>query len=241
MQTALVSAPGAAFTSADIGRHLQLNGATSAGNNGSFAIVAVPSATQAIVTNARAAAESFAASYAVHAGAGPTPNDLYSPFADGAQLTLGLVPTGALEIPDTRLTPGAAFALDGPSAAGIMAIPVTGPVTLACATCGKADGTIVRITATDAEIGNASPVAMPPPKKKLVEIQCLLTGANAGSITVPAGAMDLVRAAHAVSRITRIRTAFMRDGLGIATNGPPKAPNTTYLATGHGLIGFTKP
>ena len=71
-QTASVSAPGAAFTSADIGRYLQVSGATSASNKGRFAIVAVPSPTQVIVSNARAATERFAASYEVLAGAGPT-------------------------------------------------------------------------------------------------------------------------------------------------------------------------
>jgi hypothetical protein len=53
--------------------------------------------------------------------------------------------------------------------------------------------------------------------------------------------MELVRAANAVSPITRIRTAFMRDGMAVSTSKAPRPPNTTYLVTGHGLLGFTKP
>lgn len=240
--TVSVSVMGAAFTSADVGRYLSLAGATSAGNRAPSAIVAVTSPTDVVLANPNAAAESFAGTYTVLAGAGPTPNDLYRPFTPGTPVTIGLVPGGAsaLAIPDTAVTPAAAFTLDEASKARVVSMPVTGEaLTLGCASCGTAQGTILRITATDADVSGVSPVAMPPPKKKLVEIQCVRPGVD--TVTIPAGAMDLLRAAHAVSPLTRIRTAFMREGYAITQRPAPLAPNPVYLLVGHGVLGFTKP
>jgi len=241
---------GGAFAATDVGRYLSLSGATSAPNNGAFAIVGVVSATEVVVSNPRAAAETFQGTYTVLAGAGPTPNDLYDPFTANTPVNVQLVPNATAKF---QIDPGVAsispaldFTLDDASKARIMNIPVSGEaITLGCAsaTCGTAQGTVVRITATDADVTNASPVAMPAPKRKLVEIQCLRIGADAASqqVAVPAAAMNLIRDAHAVSPITRIRTAYMRDSFAIATAKAPNPPNIAYVLAGHGVLGFTKP
>lgn len=233
-----IDVPGASFGAADVGRWLRTSGAANEKNNGAFPIVGVPSASQLVVVNPAAVAEAFAASFEVVAGAGPTPNDPYSPFSADTKVAIRLEPNGPhLAIPTTEVRPGDGFSLDGASAPRITNVPVTGePITLSCGDrCGSADGTIVRITTTDGDLTGLSPVAMPMPKQKLVEIQCVELGT--GTVTVPAQAMKLLAEAHAASPITRIRTAFMRDGLAVV----PSGANVTYLATGRGLLGFTKP
>jgi hypothetical protein len=240
--TTKVTLAKSAFGAADLGRYLDLRGATTVANSGTFAILGAPSPTDAILLNPRAAAESFEATFTVLAGAGPVPNDLSHPFKSGAPLTIALTPSAgsAFAFPDTTLQPGEAFTVDEASGARIMAVPVTGEaMTLACGTCGKADGSIVRITTTDADVSAVSPAAMPDPKKRYVEISCV--GVGTGSITVPAPAMTFLRKAHEASPITRIRTAFMRDGLASLVDAPPRAPNRVSLVAGRGLLGYTKP
>lgn len=234
--------PGASFTSADVGRYLQISGATTATNNGAFAIVAVLSATEVVVANMAGAAESFAATYTVVAGAGPTPNDLYTPFGPSAKIAVGITPGGggAFAFPTTTLTPGGAFTLDDPTRALLTAVPLDGrALHFGCASCGEADGTIVRITTTDGDVTGLSPVAMPPPKKRAVELQCLVLGGT--TVDVSAAASKLLAEANAASPITRVRTAFMRDGLALVGNAAPKPKNTTALAVGRGILGFTTP
>lgn len=234
-----IAVAGAAFTAADVGRYLAVSGATAAGNNGAFAIVAVPSPTEVVVGNPRATAETFTTTYTVLAGAGPVPNDLYDPFEGVAPVDVRLTPGGgmAFEAAGATLAPGSSFALDEASRARLVDVPVTGEsLTFACADCGTADGTIVRLTTTDGDVSGLSPVAMPAPKRKSVEIQCVALGT--GSVTVPAAAMALVRAANEASPVTRIRTAFMRDGLAVRSNEEAPA-NRLALAVGRGVLGFT--
>ncbi len=237
---ARVSVVGASFTAADVGRYLAVTGATGAPNNGAFAIVAAPSSTELVIGNPRATAETFTSTYTVLAGAGPVPNDVYEPFDGNTPVHVGLTPGGghAFDAMDVALAPGAAFELDGPSRAKLVEVPVTGEsLTLACEACGKADGTIVRLSTTDGDVAGLSPVAMPAPKRKSVEIQCVALGT--GTVTVPAAAMALVRAANDASPITRVRTAFMRDGLAVRSNEAVRAPNRIALAVGRGVLGFT--
>jgi hypothetical protein len=87
-----ITLAGATFATSDVGRYLQLSGAGSSTNNGAFAIVGVTSPTEVVVANPRATAETFAGSFTVLAGAGPTPNNLYDPFIAGTKVTIGLAP-----------------------------------------------------------------------------------------------------------------------------------------------------
>lgn len=238
--TAAYTVPGAAFSANDVGRYLQIAGTGAAGNLGAFAIVAAPSATQVVVANPRAVAESFPGNFTVIAGAGPTPNDLYRPFEGVSAIELDLPEKVTFASPKATLRPGDAFTLDETSARTLVAIPLDGAATtLRCSSCGTADGTIVRIQTTDASIAGLSPVAFPAPKKKSVEIQCVRVGT--GEITVPAAAMEFLKKSHLASPVTRIRTAFMRDGLRVHTAAAPLPANRIALAVGRGTIGFTNP
>ncbi|WP_394827121.1 hypothetical protein [Pendulispora albinea] len=158
--------------------------------------------------------------------------------AVAVQLTPGA--GSAFAFPETTLAAGDPFVLDDANTARLTNVPVNGdPVILGCASCGKADATIVRLTTTDADVSQLPPVAMPAPKKRFVEIFCATLGGD--SITMPSVVMDFVKEAHAASPITRVRTAFMRDGFTVHTNAPPRAPNRTILVAGRAILGFTRP
>lgn len=165
-------------------------------------------------------------------------------FVPSLPVHVSLAPGGerAWELPESTVQPGGAFVLDEPSRALIGAVPVDGrSVTLGCAgaggSCGRAQASIVRITTTDADVSGASPLAMPPPVRRSVEIQC--AALDVGEITISEPAMQLLRRAHLEGALTRIRTAFMRDGVAIATNAPPAAPNRLVIAAGHAVIAYT--
>lgn len=246
--TAELTIASAAFSAADVGRYLRVTGAANSGNDGAFPIVAVLSATTAVVVNMNAAAETFAASYAVIAGAGPVPGNPPDPIAGGDELTVSITPGGemAFDVPSSGPIPaGDAFVLDDASRAVIGALPLDGTgVTLSCAgeggSCGPAQSTIVRISSTDGSVEGLSPFAMPAPIARVVEIQCVVLGGD-GTLAIPADAMKLLEEAHQEAPITRIRTAFMREGLVSLTNPAPKPPNTVNVLVGHGVLAFTSP
>ncbi|WP_438009529.1 hypothetical protein WME89_13130 [Sorangium sp. So ce321] len=248
MGTASYVVRGAEFSAADVGRYLRVGGAATGGNNGAFPVVAVTSSEAVVVANPRAAEESFAADYLVLAGAGPVPGNPNDPIESGDEITVGIEPGGemAFTFPDAGpIVAGEAFQLDDASRAALGAVPLDGtPMTLGCGgeggSCGAAQGTLVRFTSTDGSVDGAPPSAMPPPVGKQVEVQCV-TLAGDGSITVPAEVMKLLQEAHQASPITRIRTAFMREGVASATNPGPGPRNTTYVVAGHGIVGFTSP
>ncbi|WP_437574800.1 hypothetical protein [Sorangium sp. So ce887] len=248
MGTAAYVIGGAMFSAADVGRTLRVDGAAMGENNGAFPIVAVESSETAVVVNPRAAEEAFVANHVVLAGAGPIPGNPNDPIASGDEVVVGIEPGGvmAFEFPDLGpLVAGGEFQLDEASQSLLGAVPLDGTsMTLSCGgeggSCGAAQGTLVRITTTDGSVEGASPFAMPPPAGKQVEIQCVALGGD-GSLTIPVEAMRLLQEAHQASSITRIRTAFMREGVASATNPEPGAPNTVYVVAGHGILGFTSP
>ncbi|XXT22614.1 hypothetical protein WME94_13760 [Sorangium sp. So ce429] len=239
---------GANFSAADVGRYLRVGGAATGGNNGTFPVVAVTSSEAAVVANPRAAEESFAADYLVLAGVGPVPGNPNDPIESGDEVTVGIEPGGemAFRFPSAGpIVAGEAFQLDAASQAVLGAVPLDGtPITLGCGgeggSCGAAQGTLVRFTSTDGSVDGAPPSAMPPPVGKQVDIQCITLGGD-GSITVPAEVMKLLQEAHQASPITRIRTAFMREGVASATNPGPGPRNVTHVVAGHGIVGFTSP
>lgn len=232
----------ASFTASDVGRYLSVQGASSAANNGAFPIVAVLSPSEAVLANARAVTECFDANYTLLAGAGPAPGNVYSPFVDQTPLALSLraPDTAAFASTEVGLEPGAAFELDAASVQAIQHVPVDGSrFALGCTNCGAAQITILRLTTSDGDLSGLSPVAMPKPRKQLLEMQC--ASLSAERIEVPDAALQLLRDVHATSPITRIRTAFMRDGYALRENPAPLAPNRLVLVAGHGVLGFTQP
>jgi hypothetical protein len=242
---AMYELPAGAFTAADAGRYLELTGATAATNAGRFPIVAVVDATHVVVGNPAATAETgFAASYAVVAGGGPVPNNPRDPIADDDVATLGLDAGGGghFAFPDAAVAAGNAFTPDTATLALLGDLPVDGAAfTLRCdgagGDCGTADASLMLLRTTDGDPTGSSPFALPPPRAQQVEILCAFLGGD-GSIAVPAAAAALIAEAHAASPITRIRVAYMRDGVTVVENPIPPA-NTTILAVGHSAIGFT--
>jgi len=236
---------GLSLTAADVGRYLQVSGAAAPENNGAFAIVAAGDGSVA-VANPRGVAEAFDATYAVLAGAGPTPNDLYDPFVADTQVEARLSPGGeaAFQAFDVKIEPGDELTLDEASAQQISAIEPTGEqIELGCdgegGQCGDAAVSIVRITTTDGDTTGLSATAMPQAKHRIVEVQCAFP--DTGRVRVPAAAMALIAEAHQRSPITRIRTAFMRDGYALASNRAPKPQSSAIIVAGHGILGFSSP
>lgn len=181
-------------------------------------------------------------SYACPTLATPAPAPATEALVHDTGVTISLAPRAdaAFDRVEAKLTPGAAFTLDDATSTAVQALPLDGQsVSLSCKECGTADVTIVRITTTDGDLTGASPVAMPLPRAKSVEIQCVALQGN--TVVVPAAAMKVLADTHRLSPATRVRTAFMRDGLSLVTNQPPRAPNQLVLAVGRGVLGFTTP
>jgi len=240
--------PSASFTQADVGKYLKVSGAATASNNGAFAVVGVLSSSTALLHHPKATVEDFAAQYALIAGAGPVPNNPNDPIVRGDALTVGINPGGGLafDFPDAGpIVAGESFVLDEPTKMLLGAIPLDGSsFALSCAgqggSCGAAQATVVRLTTTDASTAGLSPFALPAPVAKQVDILCATIGGE-GTVIVPAAAMSLLAGAHQTSPITRIRTAFMREGLAVAQSPEPLAPNPVRILAGHGMLGFVNP
>jgi len=219
---------GAAFSKADVGRYLRVTGSGNGGNSGAFPIVAVTSATTAVVVNAKATAEVFAATYTVVAGAGPVPGNSNDPIAGGDELTVAILPGGdmAFHVPESAPIPaGDAFVLDTASQAVIGKLPLDGTaVTLGCAgqggSCGLAQATLVRISSTDGSVAGLSPAAMPAPIDKPLARYLRMARANgsppltATALTVKrvieVGLLDGVRQ-DAIQRAARLSRASVDD------------------------------
>jgi hypothetical protein len=169
-------------------------------------------------------------------------------FASEAGVTVEIEPggLGAIDFPDVGpVAPGGAFALDAASRTLVSSLPLDeSAVTLSCdrgdAGCSPATATVVRISTTDGALAGLPPFAMPPAISRQVEIQCAALGSD-GVMTVSATVMRYLKQAHAASPITRIRTAYMREGVAFAANPEPRPPNRATVLVGRGFLGFTSP
>jgi hypothetical protein len=244
-----MTTPPAGFTpAAEVGRYLNVSGATNATNNGAFPIVAVGMAPDTLViANPLAAAETTAgAMYITLAAAGPIPG-LMEPglIGDSDTFTFALDATGgagdwmsftAMVSASPATGTGDHFTLDTATQTKINAIPTDGSAfTLDCAgaggTCGSALGTVVTITTTDTPIPAGAPsYYFPPPTAKQTSIRCAQLGASSITVTAAASAY-LVKA---MSGATRAQIRYLRDGL-----IPTSANQSTNLVVGHGVVGFT--
>jgi hypothetical protein len=232
----------AALVEDHAGLYLRIAGSGS--YDGAFPIVGVPSATSMLVAGFAADA-SFSATYSILAGVGPVPSNPRDPIADGDEVTLSLEPHDGAHfvLEETTVIAGGAFTPDEATNATLASIPVDGrAITLGCGgpggSCGPADATVVLLTTTDGSIAGLGPTAMPPPVRTQAVVRCAVLGGD-GTLTVPDGAMDLLRRAHAASPIRRIRTALMREGVAVAISDDTPDTEPMPLLVGHGLLGFT--
>lgn len=164
-------------------------------------------------------------------GTGPVEGN---PFAPSVHVALEPGGGRAFLLPEVDLVPGAPFTLDATTESKLRNLPLEA-TSLGCAECGDAPLTIVRITTTDAPL--AGDTDMPLPLRRFVEISCASIGAS--TVNLPAGAMALLQRAHADSPLTRVRTAYMRDGFAQLVSQAPAPPNRAVVAVGHGVIGYT--
>ncbi|WP_375754496.1 hypothetical protein [Corallococcus exercitus] len=249
--TARVSIQGAAFVPDDVGRYLSLRGALA--GSGSFPIVSVTGATEVRVAKAPGADPApTVGTYQVLAGAGPvpgTPEDEApgDPLRDSDQVRVRIAPRDGspFHFPETTVaTLGSAFTADTATVGLLGQVPLDGRAfRLGCAgeggECGSAEFTIIQLQTTDGPTAGLVPFALPPAKAKQVVLTCIAPGAL-GFVDIPAEASALLAQAHASSPMTRIRTAFMRNGAALTKN-PTPPDNTVRVVAGHQLIGFTNP
>lgn len=232
------SISGAAFTAADIGRHLEIDGfVTAASNNGAFPILMVSTATEVVVRNPAAVtiAAAEVTTYASLAGRGPIPG-LADPglLDDTDAITVSLDSTGGVgdwAAFSQEVAVGDDFTLDNASQARISAIPVDGSgFVLDCAgaggSCNTSLGTMVRITATDGPIAGLPSHEMPPPVSNLLTVLCAQV--DTGLVTVG----PLVSAYLQSAGATRIKTEYQR--VQVVVPG-------ILVVVGHSTIGFTTP
>lgn len=247
----------ATLTDADItytaanaaGRYVRISGATNAANNGVFPIAAVGGANTIVYINPAVVAETIpaAGSHVNFAGAGPIPGAVMEPgfLADNAAVTIAHTAGGGNHIPAYSVTTGANgvgnhFTLDAAELAKFHAVPVDGSAfSIACtaANCpaGSADATVLQITTTDTAVTGLSEFAMPLPTTSSVRIQCGQLSLGAGAtMTVPAGAMALLK--NAATTTKRVRISFSRVAL-LSGNSPA----TVSTIAGHTVLGFTTP
>lgn len=224
-----------------LGRWVRIEGADNPGNNGLFPIVGLQGDHAVVLHNPARVAEILpgGASHINLAGVGAIPGVGDPGFlADDVALTFNHAGVGP-HIPAFLLQSAAPnhagddFTLDAPSRALITRIPRDGSeMTFTCANgCGpdSADGTIVRIVTTDGSIAGLSPVAMPPPTGKRVEIRC--SALATGTITIPAA----YSAKLATAGATRIEARFIRAA-NLAFAPPP-----VNGVLGHAVVGVTTP
>jgi hypothetical protein len=224
-----------------LGRWVRIEGADNPGNNGVFPIVGLQGDHAIVLHNPARVPEILpgSASHINLAGVGAIPGVGDPGFlADDVALTFNHAGVGP-HIPSfivQTAAPGHAgddFSLDAPSRALITRIPRDGSeLTFTCANgCApdSADGSTVRIVTTDAPVAGLSPVAMPPPTGKRVEIRCSQLGT--GTITVPAAYSAKLVTAGA----TRIEARFIRAA-NLAFAPPPVSG-----VVGHALVGITTP
>lgn len=238
----------ASFSPDDVGRYLRITGASQAVNDGEFPIIDAPSQTSLGVLNPGALREDFAGTYTVFGGRGPTPNPSVVVYPPGPGVTLHLSPggAGAFAFSDVGpIVPGGAFTADDATEGILTHLPIDGSaVTLGCSgaggRCDPAIATVIRMTTTDGAVAGLPSSAMPAPVHEQVELQCATLGGD-GRITVPVDAMRLLEQSNRRSPITRVRTAFMREGVGFGTNPPGMPPNRTTVLVGHGRLGYTDP
>lgn len=248
--TALVTLVGAAFGSEDRGRTLRLGGTGSW--VGSFPLVEVLAPTRARIARALPSAAAESVPFEILAGAGPVPGTPADeqpgdPLRNADSLRVALDPAAGSPIafPEAFVADvGDAFTPDDATRAVLESIPTSGAAfRIGCngggGACGTATFSVIQLQSTDGDVAGLSPFALPPPVKKQVSLTCVIPGAL-GEVVVPAAASALLAAANAERPITRIRTAFMRNGAAVVQN-PSGAANTVRVVVGHQVIGFTSP
>jgi hypothetical protein len=229
-----------AFTSDDIGRYLEIRGA-GLDNDGTFPVVAVSAAAGRITyvnQTALSLPVPMGSTFEVRAGAGPIPGTIEPGYLEDDDGITVVVEGSAAWVPLAAGTSvGARFALSSSSAVAMQTIDVTvsAPLVLSCAVgdCGDTPShSLVLLETSDGPVAGLPPHVMPVPVTRRVVAWCMTPAAT---VTIPAAVMDLVRGAGA----TRIQTTFARARVTSVTDASGR--QTTRIAVGHAMLGFTTP
>jgi hypothetical protein len=234
------------FVEDDVGRFVNLTGASKPANNGTFFIESRPDSHTIVYSNfkqdpatcasAPSACQELRTS-AKYSTLGGLPAGATGRIADTGQVKVKHRAGGARHTQDFDLTfdPGDSFTMTDASRALMNATPVDGsPFSLGCdgagGSCGAAAASLVVILTTDAPVPPGPPVLMPIPVEKAVQITCIVPGS--GTVNVPAAATAFL----ADSSATRVRTTFARVN---PTNFAQ--PDTDYLfVVGNAQVGITE-
>jgi hypothetical protein len=215
-------------------RYINISGAPTGTNNGTFAIAAVVPPSTIVYANPAATVETDAATTAVTiAGAGPVPG-MGNFIGDMDSFMFDWVADGNSPFPSFNVMVGAGDvpALDGPSRTLLTGIPVDGSeFTLTCGgNCGVQNSLALNILTSDGTPG-PNPFSLPPPTTKSVLVRCTNTAAAPTEVTIPAAYSAYLMDSGA----TRIQATFLSGNLALGT-----PPGFTVVA-GHGETGFSNP
>lgn len=220
-------------------RYVNIQGAATAANNGTFPIVALGGANTIVYANPAGAAETLpgTAAHVNLSGVGPTPSAPDPGFlADNVSVDFVKAAGPDIAALTATTTAGGSvgddFVLATAELNKLNAIPRDGSMfTISCTAtdcpAGSASGTLINIITTDAPTTGLSPFAMPAPVTKRVQVRCAALGAT--SITVP----PAYSARIMTSGATRIQATFIRPTL---MGGGPA--NVTSIS-GHAIVGYT--
>lgn len=236
----------ATFQASDVGRYVSFRAVTtpSATLNTLVPIVGRVSDTTIVLgTGVPIAGDlNTGAMYTTLAGIGPIPltTSHASSLADADEVTVELTAsTGAVFESFTRTFTGIGDSFElGTKADKVLLndIPTTGAeFTIGCDSekaCGAADGSLLSITTTDANVAGLSPYAFPDATETFVELRCAQFGEE--TLTVPAEFSEYLMKSGA----TRIKAQFIRGKFQLVEN-EDGAPNTTTVIAGHVAVGFT--
>lgn len=220
-------------------RYVRISGATNAGNNGAFPILALVGGNTLVYGNPAVVGETLpaAATHINLAAVGPTPSAPDPGFlSNDNTMDFALTPGGGSHFTAFTLTTGSGtvgddFTLDSAAKNLLNNIPLDGTAFTvgceagSCAT-GSASGVILNIVTTDAPITGLSPFAMPLPATRRVVVRC--AGLATTSMTIPAAYSALLMGSGA----TRVQATFIRPTL--MTGG-----GTVTGVSGHAIVGFT--
>ncbi len=253
-QTATVSIAAGSFdatTKSESGMFLSTTGFTdpTAGMgdldpyNGAFPILDVPTSTTLVVGFPTAAAlppgTTTGGTFAIASGAGPTPAK--RPFLDAASnlMVSKAAGTEVEAIPATGLEIGGdGFRPDDATLGLMRSMPVasTSGISYSCAgaggTCGTATGTVVSITATNADLAGVTNPFTLPPGANIVSVSCRAFG---DTVMVPTEVLDVIEAITP----TRIQTTMFRADFALAGNAD--GTNGTGMVAGLGHTAFGPP
>jgi hypothetical protein len=233
---------GAALTALAVGGYIKVmdvpSGGPTALHKGLYPIMAVPADNTVVVAETAGALTDGAETGAWVATFGKLPSPAFpnGMMSDDQTVRVVLTPGGGNHMPafDKTVTPSvgdsftlkAADATTTPKTVTPATVPFDGSsFKIECDTCNSSVGTMLSITATDADLTGAAPYEMPEGAHK-VYIRCVQYGV--GSITLPA------EYSAKLTNMTRVSTYFLRL--------IPALDTQVNIVAGHGVAGFsTKP